>query len=154
MSTQKAKFKKRTCSCPSLWCSSCREGGSGGRARPVTEITGITDASDDAIVLPGDVLNVKVKKLCNTRFFYNSKPVSPKVDTLLARKSQNWKNWVQILLDHEFSVAFVSLVCIFFHKQHQSVLPALMLVSQCPMHTTMTSATPMSTPSEALATLR
>ena len=86
MSTQKAKYKKRTCSCPLLGCSSCRKGGSGGRKRPVTEITGVSGASIDAFVESGDLIDVKDRKVYNTRFLYNSRAVPLKVDALLARK--------------------------------------------------------------------
>ena len=83
---RKQNLKKRTCSCPSLRCRSCREGGSGGRKRSVTQITGVTGVADDASVVAGDSLDGKTRKMYNTRFFYNCRVVPLKVDALLARK--------------------------------------------------------------------
>ena len=86
MSTQEAKFKKRTCSCPSLGCSSCREAGSGGRETPVTETTGVNGVLHSASVVSGDLGVVKDEKVYKTRLFYNSRIVPSMVDALLARK--------------------------------------------------------------------
>ena len=41
-----------------------------GRERPVTEITGVTNASGDGMVVPGTTLNVENEKVYNIRFFY------------------------------------------------------------------------------------
>ena len=86
MSTQKAKFKKTNLQLlitrvqqlhgRRVWW----QGGS------VTQITGVPGASNDTVVVSSDCLDVKDRRMYNTRFFYNSRVVPSKVDPLLARK--------------------------------------------------------------------
>ena len=83
-----SKFKKRTGSCPSLGCSSCREAGSGGRETLVTTATCVTGVLCSTSIVSGDLGNIRDEKVYKTRFCYNSRVVPSKVDALLARRRQ------------------------------------------------------------------
>ena len=93
MPSQKAKFKKRACSCPSLGCSSCREAASGGKKVLVTETTGVTGVSRVTGAVSGDLCDVKHKKMYKNRFVYNSNVVPSNVDALLVTRRHNCKVW-------------------------------------------------------------